>query len=405
MRVLYLHQYFNTPFMTGSTRSYEFARRFVAAGNEVHMITSLRNASEHRDWFTTTEAGIHIHWLPVPYSNKLSYPDRIRAFLKFAFLAGRRAVQLGGDVIFATSTPLTVAIPALHAQKKLAVPLVFEVRDLWPEAPRQLGVLTNPVLLWLARRLERNVYKRSVRIVALSPGMQDGIIAAGSAPEKVTVVPNSSDLDLFHPDIDGKEIREKWGVNDRVVFSYFGTMGEANGLDFVLDTAAELKKRGEGRAVFVLHGDGMKRRHLEERCDRESLNNVQFSDPIPEKSQVARIAAASDVCMTIYKNIPVLYTCSPNKMFDSFAAGRSVLTNMPGWLSDLVEQNRCGVSVRPDDSKDFADKVQSLIERRLELPEMGRRARQLAEREFSRDLLAAKVLQVLGNAVEENRQP
>jgi glycosyltransferase involved in cell wall biosynthesis len=173
-------------------------------------------------------------------------------------------------------------------------------------------------------------------------------------------------------------------------------------LDFVLDAAAELKRRGEERAVFVLHGDGKMRPHLEARKAREGLANVVFSDPLKDKNRVAEIVAAADVGMTIYKNLPVLTTCSPNKMFDAMAAGRAVLTNMPGWLSDTVEKNGCGVGVRPDDPRDFADQVQRLLADRAAVAEMGRRARELAEREFSRDILGARLLAVLEHAVREH---
>lgn len=410
MRIVYLHQYFVSPRATGrnvtGTRSYELATRFAQAGHEVHMVCS--------DWLGTSQPspssaeedggdgwrdeeidGIHVHALPLPYSNRLDYAARIKVFLRFAWKACRKAAALRGDIVFATSTPLTIAFPGLWASWIGSVPMVFEVRDLWPEAPRELGVLTNPALLWLAEGLERETYRRARHVVALSPGMRDGVIAAGVPPEQVTMIPNACDLTLFHPGVDGRAMREKLGLGERVAFLYFGTMGPANGLGFVLDGAAELQRRGETRAVFVLHGDGKERPMLEARKNAENLENVIFSEPLEGKSKVAELVAAADVGMTIYKNLPVLYTCSPNKMFDTLAAGRPVLTNMPGWLGELVEDAGCGVFVRPDDSADFADQVQSLLARRQELPAMGLRARALAEKEFSRDVVAAQLLRLL----------
>src|SRR6185295_8166233 len=117
MRVIYLHQYFNTPDMAGGTRSYEMARRLVAAGHEVHMVTTWREPTDKTGWFVTSEAGITVHWLPVPYSNYLSYARRIRAFLRFAWASSRKAAALPGDVVFATSTPLTVAVPGIYASR------------------------------------------------------------------------------------------------------------------------------------------------------------------------------------------------------------------------------------------------------------------------------------------------
>jgi UDP-N-acetylglucosamine:LPS N-acetylglucosamine transferase len=160
MKVIYLHQYFNTPKMSGGTRSYEMARRLVAAGHEVHMVTTWRTETAHDDWFHTTESGIQVHWLPVSYSNSKTYTQRIRAVLSFAIQACRKAVDLKGDLIFATSTPLTIAIPGIYASWRNRLPMVFEVRDLWPELPIAVGALRSPVLKWLARKFERFTYRR-----------------------------------------------------------------------------------------------------------------------------------------------------------------------------------------------------------------------------------------------------
>lgn len=413
MTIVYLHQYFVAPKSSGAlatgTRSYEFARRFVAAGHQVHMVCSDWVAPEVETgvgvgadgWRHSVVDGIEVHALPLGYSNKMAFSERVKTFLRFAWKACRKAAALKGDVVFATSTPLTIAIPGMYAARANHIPLVFEVRDLWPEAPRQMGVLTNPALFRMAKELERLAYRRSRVVVALSPGMRDGVLAEGVAPDRVAMIPNSCDLDMFRPDLDGRPTRARLGLGDRMAFLYFGTMGPANGLDFVLDAAAELKRRGETRAVFVLHGDGKMRKQLEERKAREHLDNVVFSAPLADKNRVAEIVAAADVGMTIYKNLPVLYTCSPNKMFDTMAAGRAILTNMPGWLSETVERNGCGVAVRPDDFRDFADCVQRLLANPAAVTEMGRRARALAEREFARDVLARRLLAVIEDAALE----
>lgn len=405
MRILYLHQYFVTPSMVGGTRSYEMARRFVAAGHEVHVVTSThdRYVADKDDWFTTNEAGVNVHWLPLAYSNYMGAFERIRAFFRFALASRNKAAEIGGDVVFATSTPLTIAIPGVHAAKKNRAPLVLEVRDVWPEAPIQMGVLKSPFTIVPAQMLEKWAYRNSVRIVALSPGMKDEVLKSGVVDEKnVFVIPNSSDLDLFNPDIDGSNVRKRLKIGNRFALTYFGTMGPANGLHFVLDTAKELKSRKVDDIVFVLHGRGKQRPELEMRAAQENLENLIFSDPIPDKSAIAELAAASDVCMTIYKNLPVTHTCSPNKMFDSFAAGKPVITNMPGWLQSLVEDYKTGVFVEPDNPKDFANKAIYLRDSPEKCREFAKNSRKLAEKRFSRDKLAAQLLEVLERAAERD---
>jgi glycosyltransferase involved in cell wall biosynthesis len=209
MRIVYLHQYFVTPQMAGGSRSYEMARRLVVAGHEVHMVTSDRDAADAKvPWRHSVEAGIHVHWTPIAYDNRMSYGARMRAFLRFAWRAARKAVALRGDVVFATSTPLTIAIPAVYAARRLRVPMVFEVRDLWPEVPIAIGAIRSPAAIWAARWLERLAYRNASRVVALAPGMRDSVVATGYPRERVAVIPNGCDFDLFADPDAGVRLRE-----------------------------------------------------------------------------------------------------------------------------------------------------------------------------------------------------
>jgi glycosyltransferase involved in cell wall biosynthesis len=400
MRILYLHQYFTTRAGVGGTRSYEFARRFVARGHAVRMVTAARPEDPRR----SEVEGIEVIAARGGYADyvqgtKLAYPRRFLEFARFSLMASLAALRgPRPDVVYATSPPLTVGVPALLARLRHRAPLVFEVRDLWPEGPIQMGALRNPVLVALLRAFERLVYRAASHVIALSPGMRDGILAAGAPPEKVTLVPNASDLELFSPDKDGSGFRERLGLRDRFVCTYFGTMGEANDLGPVIEAGRLLEDRGEDGVTFVLHGDGKRRLELERLARERGVDNVVFSDPVPDKGSVAQLAAASDVCMTIYKNLPIFYTCSPNKLFDTFAAGRPAIVNTPGWLRELVEENEAGVYARPDDAEDLADKVTFLRDNPELVQRYGENARRLAEEQFGRDLLAERALGVLERA-------
>jgi len=184
VRVTYIHQYFTTPDQGGGTRSYEMGRRLVKMGHQVRMITTSRELG-FGGWKVRTVEGIEVHELGVPYSNHMGNLRRIFAFLHFAVMASLRVTRLPADVIFATSTPLTVAIPGIIGSTLRRRPLVFEVRDLWPDVPIALGVLKSPVTKWLARALERVVYARARHIVALAPGMREDIVAKGVDQTKV----------------------------------------------------------------------------------------------------------------------------------------------------------------------------------------------------------------------------
>ena len=215
------------------------------------------------------------------------------------------------------------------------------------------------------------------------------MLAAGAEPARVALVPNASDPELFSPALDRQAERERLGLEDGFVCSYFGTMGEANAVEQAVDAAPLV----EG-VTFVLLGDGKRRAELEGRAPA----NVRFLDPVPDKASVARLAAASDACLTLFKDVPVLATNSPNKLFDTFAAGRAAIVNSDGWMRELVEENEAGLFVRPGDPGDLAEKLAWLRDRPEEARRLGENARALAEREFALDDLAASALRVLEEA-------
>jgi glycosyltransferase involved in cell wall biosynthesis len=384
MRILYLHQFFITREGVGGTRSYEFARRFAARGHAVRIVTA---GGGSRIVEGVEVVGVRGAYSDYVSATAISYPRRMLAFARFTVAATAASLRRPRpDVVYASSPALTIGLAGLIAAARWRAPLVFEVRDLWPEAPIQMGALRNPLLRLGARMLERLVYRRSARVIALSPGIRAGVVAAGTPPERVALVPNASDLELFSPSLDGPAERRRLGLGDGFVCSYFGAMGEANDLDQLIDAAPLVDD-----VQFVLLGDGKRRRELEARAPA----NVRFLDPVPDKRSVARLAAASDACLTLFKDVPVLATNSPNKLFDTFAAGRAAIVNMPGWMRELVEGNDAGVFVRPGDARDLAEKVAWLRDHPREVERLGRNGRTLAEREFDRDALAARALAVL----------
>ena len=280
MRIVYLHQYFNTPEMAGGTRSYEMARRLVGSGHQVDMVTTYRQDDYQGDggWFESEEAGIRVHWLPVPYSNQLSYRQRIRAFMKFAFKAAARAAALKCDLVFATSTPLTIALPAVYAARKQRIPMVFEVRDLWPELPIAVGALKNPLFKSAARRLEHFAYFNSEKIIALSPGMKEGIVKTGYPADEVEIIPNSCDMYLYQVESELKEnlrISYQW-LQNRPLVIYTGTMGLINGVDYLARLAGEVWQINQD-IRFVVIGDGKEKDKVIAEAHKAGVMNKNFS--------------------------------------------------------------------------------------------------------------------------------
>lgn len=397
MRILYIHQYFNTPAMSGGTRSYEMARRFVANGHEVHMITSERiRGVSRRGWRTEQVEGVMVHWLAVPYDNSMPFWRRIGAFARFAVASARQCTRVGGDLVFATSTPLTIAVPAVYAKRRLKVPLVFEVRDLWPELPIAVGALRNPLAKWLARGLEKWAYRNSAHVVALSPGMAQGVVKTGYPAERVTVVPNSCDTSLFA--VTGEEgqafrTARAW-LRDRPLILYAGTLGAVNGVSYLVDVAAELwRLRPEARVLVV--GDGAERELMLSQARAVGvLNRAFFYEPPAPKSEMPALLNAATVCTSVVLPIPELESNSANKFFDSLAAGRPVAINYGGWQAELLKQYEAGLQLSRNPAE-AAHALDELLNDRARLVALGENARQLGQRAFSRDMLAEQLLAVL----------
>jgi glycosyltransferase involved in cell wall biosynthesis len=408
MHVAYIHQHFSTKEGSTGTRSYEMAQRLLRAGHRVSMICGATSGATMAGLPLTDRVnefdvdGIHVKCVAEPYSNEMGFTRRLLAFGRFAKTAAGLVVQSRADLVFATSTPLTVGIPGMKGARRLGVPFVFEVRDLWPQLPIAMGIIKNPLLKWYTRRLERKIYRSARRIIALAPGMKAEIVATGYSGDRIVLIPNGSDIDLFKPSTQPLN-DERFGSADDFRLVFTGAHGLANGLDAVLDAVAELKRRGVRGIRFVFIGRGGRKQALMDRSRAEQLDDlVCWVDPMP-KGELARILPRMDVGLMILANIPAFYYgTSPNKFFDYIAAGLPVLNNYPGWLADMIREHDCGRAVPPGDPAAFADAVVWLRDHRDELPEMGARARKLAETRFARDILAESFVKTLED-VHANR--
>ena len=400
MRLLYFHQHFATPQGSGGTRSYEFARALIARGHQVTLICGAHKQSglqlpydAARGWHRGQVDGIDVISLPLAYSNKDSLFRRGWVFLRFALRSVRLALELDCDLVFATSTPITAVIPGLAAKWFRGKPFVFEVRDLWPELPRALG-LRNPFILGGMSLLEFLGYRSADACVGLSPGIVEGIRSRSAASLPIAMIPNGCDLEVFHP---SKRATLKLpGIGpDDFVAGFTGAHGVANGLDALLDVAQELKRRGASRVKLVFIGDGKEKERLAEKANTLGLTNCLFFPPVP-KTELGAITASLDCGLMVLKNIPAFYRgTSPNKFFDYIAAGIPVVNNYPGWLAGMIQENQCGIVVPPNNPVAFADALQRLAADRTVCRAMGAAARALAEKEFARPALAARFIGTL----------
>ena len=404
MRITYLAQYFITPQASGSTRAYEFARRLVDRGHQVCVITS--NAmlpSPYRDLSKTTPMmieGIPTIVIPVTYSNRMSFRRRIGAFLKFAVLASIQAAKTPADIVFATSTPLTIAIPGLVGKWWRRVPFVLEVRDLWPELPIAMGALQNPVARWLASALEWLAYQQAAHVIALSPGMKAGILRRGIDKAQVTVIPNASDVQRFDiPTPVPDPIRERLKLApEQPLVVYAGTFGRINGVSYIVEIAAAALANAPDMH-FLLIGDGAEFEHIQQLAHARGVLDVNLSiwKSIP-KVEVPLVLASASMALSIFIPLPAMWNNSANKFFDSLAAGKPIAINYQGWQAELIERTGAGIVLPAAEPTRAAELLSAFLHDTSRLKRASAAARQLAYEDFERDRLFDLFEQVLIHA-------
>jgi glycosyltransferase involved in cell wall biosynthesis len=396
MKVLYFHQHFNTPEHYSSTRSYEFSRKLINKGHSVCIVCgeSARlklPPTKTKNVYRGTIDGIDVIQIALPYSNSDGILKRAITFIRFAWHGIQIVLKEEYDLLFATSTPLTVGIPGIIGKTVRKKKFIFEVRDLWPELPKALG-MKNPFLIAGMSLLECLSYHCADACIGLSPGICEGIKRRSQKGKPVELIPNGCDLELFKPSNSNscllKDSAPKDSAPQEKIAVFTGAHGVANGLDAVLDAASLLKKRGREDIVLVFIGDGKQKKQLEQRAKEENLNNCRFYAPVP-KRELARIIASADIGLMILANIPAFYYgTSPNKFFDYISAGLPVLNNYPGWLAGMINENQLGVAVSPGNPESFANGLIKLSDDREFRKECGQNARRFAENNFSRENLS-----------------
>lgn len=272
---------------------------------------------------------------------------------------------------------------------------------MWPEFPIQMGVIRNRLLIKILRGFERRIYERSECVVALSEGMRDGVIAAGTSEERVVTIPNMSKPNEFFPREVSREVANRFNI-DTTKFNiiHFGAMGVANGLEYVVRSAKVLMDRGVRDVSFLLLGDGAARPKLQQFVDEHRLDNVLFLGE-HKMAVVSEVVNCCDLSVTSFLDLPILYTNSPNKLFDSLSAGIPIVVNSAGWTKDLVESCVCGFYVDPRDPEDFADKIMAVKADRELLRSWGESSRRLALSRFDREILSKKMVDVVEACFEK----
>ncbi len=358
------------------------------------MICGGREAAQHQ------MEGVDVQRLAVPYENAMVFQQRVRSFVFFMARASWAAAKVDADVVFASSTPLTTAVPGIIASTYRRVPFVFEVRDLWPEAPVALGFLKSRPAIRAAEALEKFAYRSAKHVIALSPGMEAGIKRVWPAAQ-TTVVPNASDVENFTPGrVNRSQIRAELGwTEDETVLFYAGSFGVTYDVPWLIRLAGELKDHGQKFRV-VAYGEGADTSNCRRIAREYGLVPLEILPGKIPRTEIERMLPAADFAVSTLVDNPALEINSLNKVFDALAAARPVLFNHAGWLPDVLSAAGAGWQL----SRDPVTAAEQLVEKtssgEIEASAASAAALQLAQQEFDRDLLFGRFLRVLETAAE-----
>ncbi|WP_375321594.1 glycosyltransferase family 4 protein [Aliivibrio logei] len=408
MKVLYLHQYFATPEVNAGTRSYEVAKRLIANGHKVIFVTSSAllsgKYSFNNGWNELDIEGIKLYVFHLPYSNKDSFIKRIYKFIQFSIFSTIKSLQLSCDVVFATSTPLTIAIPGLIYSKLKKRPLVFEVRDLWPELPIAVGVIKNPLVIKLATWLEKYTYRNSKRLIGLSPGMCDGIERHGINPKYITLATNSCDTKLFDvsKDIGDSYISKKLPyLKGRKLVVYTGTFGLINKVGYLPKLASAVKAI-DSNICFIAIGDGMEKEAVISEAKKLGVlnDNLYILPPVP-KTEIVELLSAAELSLSLFGPVPEMWHNSANKLFDGLASSTPIAINYGGWQYEFIHEHKCGITLDSNDIELSAKRVSQFLGDTSAYVSAVERCKYLAYNDFSRDVMVKRIENTLMDAIND----
>ena len=410
LRILYLHQHYSAPEGATATRAHAMATALGLRGHAVTLAcgryagarTGLSGPFARGRREGRAHGPFRVVEYDIPCANAQGPAERTGAFLRFAARSAVLALRDRWDVVVASSTPLSVALPALAARRLRGTPFVFEIRDPWPELPRAMGAAPGWALAGM-ERLADAACRGASAVVALTEGMAETARARGADPAALHVVPNGCDLELFGPQV--APWRPPEAAPWERVAVYAGAHGRANGLDALLDAAAALQARGRYDIRLLLVGEGGEKTRLQQAALVRGLDNVSFLDPLP-KRRLAALLAGSQMVLHCLDDIPAFAEwTSPNKLMDGLAAGRPVVTNVPGRAARIVADGPSGLAVPPGDAPALAEALMRLADDLPLRAAMGEAARAQAVRRWDRRLQARLFCEVVEAAARRAPAP
>jgi glycosyltransferase involved in cell wall biosynthesis len=404
MNILIVHQYYLHKDDAGGSRWNQFAKYWSEQGHHITVLSGMvhyatgKKHPEYKGKFLVTEhegPNITVKRCHVSEAYNRSFAGRAWAYLSFTFSSTIAGLFVHKpDVIICTSPPLTVGITGAILSKLKRIPMVFEVRDLWPESAIDTGVLTNKWIIKLSYWMERVSYRSAKWINVLTPAFEEALIQRkGISKDRISMIPNAADLDLISPGPRENWVREKYHLQGKFVVTYVGAHGVANALMQLVEAAKLLKKQSSDVQILLV-GEGMEKPKLIDAARSEGLDNITFVESVP-KSQINDFLNASDVCTAVLKRCDTFKTVYPNKVFDYMAAAKPIIIGIDGVARKLIEEAGAGVYVESENPKAFVEAINTMKNNPQIRESYGSSGLKYVQENFSRQKLANDYINLL----------
>jgi len=403
MNILFLTDNYPPEVNAPATRTYEHAKEWVDAGADVTIITCNPNFPQgkiyegYQNKIKQTESaeGIKVVRLWSYMSANQGFIKRTLDYMSFACMSSIFGLFEKADVIIATSPQFFTTWAGWFLSKVKRKPWVFELRDLWPESIATVGAMSKESKTYhILEKIELSLYRSADMVIPNTPAFKKNLVSRGIPENKIHVIPNGANLELFDPERKNTELKEKLGIKEDFVIGYIGTHGLAHSLDFVIESITKAKFEN---IHFLFIGDGAQKETVKSIAEEKGLENVTFLDPIP-KEQIPDYLALTNASLVPLKKSDTFKTVIPSKIFEACAMGKPIILGVEGQAKEIIDEFEAGVCFEPENSSEFADAVNRLAGDKELYQTLSENALNLAGA-YDRKKLAKEMLDVIRERV------
>jgi glycosyltransferase involved in cell wall biosynthesis len=401
LRILILTHHFPPEVSAGASRFYEMAKIWIEAGHSVTVVACVPNhpagvpypGYKNKLWTRSNVEGIDVIRVWTFLAPNRGVIRRALSFSSYLVSATAAAPFLPApDIVISTVPHFFCGLAGYSVSRFRRVPWLLDIRDLWPDSIVSVGAIRPGRIIRMLQTIERFCYRRASHIVSASRAYLPHFARANVASEKISVVTNGVNFDLFDKPVDPHAFRRLHNLEGKFVASYVGTHGLAHELDVILEAASRLRSRDN--IAFVLVGDGSERQTLLERCRKMDLRNVLMLPQLP-RDQIPLVWAATDAAIVTLRSTPLFELVIPSKMFEAMVMRRPIILGLRGEAQRIVEEGNCGVTFQPGNADDLAKQVLALAENPGLCEQFGENGYHLVRLEYDREKLASKYLEVI----------